>query len=361
MRVHRVAVIAGDGVGREVVPVGMRVLERAAQADSSFALDWEELPWGSDFYLETGRMMPEDALSLLRELDAIYLGAVGSPQVPDHITLWGLLLPIRQRFNQYVNVRPIKLFPGVMSPLRGRGPGDIDMVYVRENSEGEYSGVGGRVHLGFDHEVAIQTDVFTRKGVEQVARYAFDLARRRRRRLASVTKSNASPYSFVFWDEVVEKVGTDYPDVDVTRLLVDAAAAHMITRPGDFDVLVTSNLFADILTDIGAAIQGSMGLAASANVNPDGGYPGMFEPVHGSAPDIVGAGIANPIGAVWAGALMLEDLGEASAANAVMDAIEAVLADGQVKTPDLGGSARTSDVGDALLKALDREQSVRTK
>jgi tartrate dehydrogenase/decarboxylase / D-malate dehydrogenase len=352
MRRYRVAVIAGDGVGQEVIPVGMRVLERAAGAQGAFALEWEEFPWGSDFYLRTGRMMPGEALSLLAEFDAIYLGAVGSPQVPDHVTLWGLLLPIRQRFNQYVNIRPIKLLAGVTSPLRDRGPGEIDMVCVRENSEGEYSGVGGRVHVGFDHEVALQTDVFTRKGVEQVARYAFELARKRRRRLTSVTKSNASPYSFVFWDEVVENVGVDYTDVEVTRLLVDAAAAQMITRPADFDVLVTSNLFADILTDIGAAIQGGMGLAASANVNPDGGYPGMFEPVHGSAPDIAGTGRANPIGAVWAGALMLEELGEARAARAVMDAIEAVLARGAVRTGDLGGSAGTNEVGDALVEVL---------
>lgn len=352
MRRYRVAVIAGDGVGQEVVPVGMRVLERAAGAQSAFALEWEEFPWGSEFYLKTGRMMPEDALAILREFDAIYLGAVGSPLVPDHLSLWGLLLPIRQRFNQYVNLRPIKILAGVTSPLRDRGPGDIDMVCVRENSEGEYSGVGGRVHVGFDHELALQTDVFTRKGVEQVARYAFELARKRRRRLASVTKSNASPYSFVLWDEVVGNVGAAYPDVKVTRLLVDAAAAQMITRPGDFDVLVTSNLFADILTDVGAAIQGGMGLAASANINPDGGYPGMFEPVHGSAPDIAGNGIANPMGAVWAGALMLEDLGEAPAAGAVMDAIEAVLSRGEVTTPDLGGSAGTNEVGDALLEAL---------
>jgi len=356
MRRHKVAVIAGDGVGREVVPVGVRVLDHAAQGDGSFALEWTEFPWGSDYFLETGRMMPEDALSLLREFDAIYLGAVGSPLVPDHVTLWGLLLPIRQRFNQYVNVRPIKLLPGVTSPLQGRKPEEIDMVCVRENSEGEYSGVGGRVHIGFDHEVAIQADVFTRKGVEQAARFAFDLARNRRKQLTSVTKSNASPYSFVFWDEVVEAVSAEYPDVQVTRLLVDAAAARMITRPEEFDVLVASNLFADILTDIGAAIQGSMGLAASANINPQGGYPGMFEPVHGSAPDIAGTGTANPIGAVWAGALLLEDLGEAVAGAAILRAVETVLADREVKTPDLGGSAGTSEVGDALLEALDHRR-----
>ena len=264
-------------------------------------------------------MMPEDALAVLREYDAIYLGAVGSPEVPDHVTLWGLLLPIRQRFNQYVNLRPIKLFPGIDGPLRDKGPAEIDMVCVRENSEGEYAGVGGRVHTGFPHEVALQVDVFTRTGVERIARYAFELARRRRGRLASITKSNASPYSYVLWDEVVDEVAQEYPDVVMRRMLVDAAAAAFVARPEAFDVVVASNLFADILTDIGAVIQGSMGLAASANVNPAGGVPGMFEPVHGSAPDIAGKGIANPIGAIWAGALMLEDLGEqAAAASAVM-------------------------------------------
>ena len=354
MKRYTVAVIPGDGVGQEVLPVGVRILERAARASGSFELEWQEFPWGCAFWQETGRMMPEDGLSLLRGFDAIYLGAVGSPEIPDHVSLWGLLLPIRQGFNQYVNVRPIKLFPGVTSPLRDKGPEEIDMVCVRENSEGEYCGVGGRVHVGFDHEVAIQADVFTREGVSQVADYAFDLARKRRGRLASITKSNASPYGFVFWDEVVAELGrSKYPDVELRRVLVDAAAAQFIIRPEDFDVVVASNLFGDILTDIGAVIQGSMGLAASANINPQGGYPSMFEPVHGSAPDIAGSGTANPIGAVWAGALMLEDLGERSAAAAVMSAIQAVLADQKVRTPDLGGSARTSDTADALSDALD--------
>lgn len=349
MRRHRVAVIPGDGVGREVVPVGVRVLEAVADG---FALDFHELPWGSGFYREAGRMMPEDALETLRGFDAIYLGAVGSPEVPDHVTLWGLLLPIRQRFDQYVNLRPVKLFPGVRCPLAGKGPEHIDMVCVRENSEGEYSGVGGRVHAGLPQEVALQVDVFTRTGVERISRYAFELARRRRGRLASITKSNASPYSYVLWDEVVAEVACDYPDVALERLLVDAAAALFVTQPERFDVVVASNLFADILTDIGAVIQGSMGLAASANVNPEGGCPGMFEPVHGSAPDIAGKGIANPIGAVWAGALMLEDLGEQAAADRVMGAVAAVLEAGEAVTPDLGGRATTEDTAQALLHAL---------
>ncbi|MSO94567.1 MAG: tartrate dehydrogenase [Thermoleophilia bacterium] len=352
MKRHRIAVIPGDGIGPEVVDVGVRVLDEVARADGDFAFDFEELPWGSAYFRETGRMMPDDALTVLRQFDAIYLGAVGSPDVPDHLTLWGLLLPIRQRFNQYVNLRPVKLFPGVVTPLRDKGPEDIDMVCVRENSEGEYAGVGGRVHVGFEHELALQTDVFTRKGVDQIARYAFDLARGRRKHLASITKSNASPFSYVLWDEVVAEVALEYPDVEVTSLLIDAAAAFFVTRPEMFDVVVASNLFGDILTDIGAVIQGSMGLAASANLNPDGGYPGMFEPVHGSAPDIAGKGIANPLGAVWAGALMLEDLGHPEAATRTMDALRAVLASGVVRTPDIGGQSGTSDVADALLDAL---------
>ena len=246
MRRHRIAVIAGDGVGREVVPVGMRVLSAAAAADGEFELAFEELPWGTEHYLRTGRMMPEDGFETLRGFDAVYLGAIGSPEVPDHLTLWGLLLPIRQRFDLYVNLRPIKLFPGVRTPLRDKGPSDIDMVCVRENSEGEYSGVGGRVHTGFEHELALQTDVFTRTGVERIARYAFELARSRTKRLASITKSNASPYSFVLWDDVVAEVAREYPDVEVSRLLVDAAAAAFITRPESFDVVVASNLFGDL-------------------------------------------------------------------------------------------------------------------
>lgn len=348
-RHHRVAVIPGDGVGREVVEAGLTVLDVAQRTSGDFKLKLTTLPWGSDYYLQHGRMMPEDALSILRDFDAIYLGAVGSPAVPDDVTLWGLLLPIRQVFDQYVNLRPVRLMPGVDGPLRSTA--DIDMMCVRENTEGEYSGVGGRVHRDLGNEVAIQTDVFTRSGVERVVRYAFSLAGRRRGKLTSVTKSNAGRHAFTFWDDVVAAVAPDYPNVEVERVLVDAAAAYFVTRPESFDVVVGSNLFMDVLTDVGAVIQGGMGLAASMNVNPAGGVPAMFEPVHGSAPDIAGQGVANPIGAVWAGAMMLEHLGEQPAAGAVMHAIETVLAARVIRTPDLGGSDGTAAMTDALAQA----------
>jgi tartrate dehydrogenase/decarboxylase / D-malate dehydrogenase len=352
MKSYRIAVIAGDGVGKEVVPAGKRVLEAAARLDGGFSLEWEDFPWGSDYYHHTGRMMPEDGLDALRECNAIYLGAVGWPDVPDHTTLWGLLLPIRQRFDLYVNLRPIKLFPGVQSPLRDKGPADIDMVCVRENTEGEYAGVGGMAHPGLSHGVGIQVDVFTQTGVEQVARYAFELAQKRRKHLTSVTKSNASPYAFVFWDGIVEEVGRDFPDVELRRILVDAAAAAFVTHPEWFDVIVASNLFGDILTDVGAAIQGSMGIAASANIDPRGRHPGMFEPVHGSAPDIAGKGVANPLGAIWAGSLMLENLGETDAAQRVIEAIARALAGGKALTRDLGGTASTEEAAGSVIAAL---------
>jgi tartrate dehydrogenase/decarboxylase/D-malate dehydrogenase len=352
MERYRIAVLAGDGVGQEVVPAGLRVLQAVAQRHGGFGLACDDLPWGSAYYLQTGRMMPPDALETLTGYEAIYLGAVGWPDVPDHITLWGLLLPIRQRFNLYINLRPVKLLPGVRGPLRDKGPGDIDMLCIRENTEGEYAGVGGRVHAGFGHDLAIQADVFTRTGVEQVVRYAFERARERRHHLTNITKSNASPHAFVFWDEVFEEVAKGFPDVHTNRLLVDAAAAAFITRPESFDVLVASNLFGDILTDLGAAIQGSMGLAASANINPQGGYPGIFEPVHGSAPDIAGQGIANPMGAIWAGALMLEHLGQPHAAAQVLTAMAQVLARQEVRTRDLGGTSSTEEVADAVIAAL---------
>jgi tartrate dehydrogenase/decarboxylase/D-malate dehydrogenase len=349
MNEYRIAVIGGDGVGPEVVAAGMGVLDVAA---AGFRLNWEHLPWGSNYYQAHGEMMPADGLEVLAGFDAIYLGAVGSPGVPDHVTLWGLLLPIRQRFDLYLNVRPVRLLPGVLSPLRDRGPADIDMVVVRENSEGEYAGVGGRAHAGQPAEVGIQVDVFTRTGVERVARYAFELARSRRHRLASITKSNASRHHFVMWDEIVEQVHGDYPDVVLDRILVDAAAAYMISAPDRFDVVVASNLFGDILTDIGAVIQGGMGMAASANITPDGSKPGMFEPVHGSAPDIAGTGRANPVGAVWAGAMMLDHLGESATGNAVLKALAEVLAATKIRTPDLGGTATTIEVGQELERAL---------
>jgi tartrate dehydrogenase/decarboxylase / D-malate dehydrogenase len=346
---HRIAVIGGDGVGPEVVQQGIAVMEAACGDDCRFA--WEHLAWGSDHYLAHGTMMPADGLQTLAGYDAIYLGAVGRPDVPDHVTLWGLLLPIRQVFDLYLNIRPIKLLPGVATPLAGRGPADIDMVCVRENTEGEYGGVGGRVHQGLPIEVGVQVDVFTRAGVERVVRHGFELAQRRRGRLASITKSNASPHHFVMWDEIVRLLAPEYPDVQVESLLVDAACAYLVSRPQHFDVLVASNLFGDIITDIGAVIQGGMGLAASANVSPDRLGPGIFEPVHGSAPDIAGTGWANPVGAVLAGAMMLEDLGETAAAARVTQAVESVLSRAEVRTPDLGGAATTSEFGTELAAA----------
>jgi tartrate dehydrogenase/decarboxylase/D-malate dehydrogenase len=344
---HRIAVIAGDGVGKEVVPVGLRVLGALG-----VPLDVDELPWGCDFHARTGRMMPEDALATLARCDAIYLGAIGWPTVPDHVSLWECLLPIRKTFEQYVNLRPVRLPPGVRSPLAGRGPADIDMLFIRENTEGEYSGTGGRVHVGTDAEVAVEVPVFTKRAIQRCARYALDRARERRGSLVSVTKSNASRYAYVLWDEVVAGVARQYPDVRVERVHVDAMAARMVLRPDTIDVVVGSNLFADVLTDLGAAIQGSLGLAASANLSVDGAGPSMFEPVHGSAPDIAGQGRANPIGAVWSAALMLRHLGHGDEADRVERAIDAVCAEGRVRTADLGGTASTSEVGAALVAAL---------
>jgi len=352
-RTHRIAVIAGDGIGPEVIEVGLSVLRAAAEADGGLALETEAFPWGCGFMERTGAMMPADALERLRRYDAIYLGACGWPTVPDHVSLWGLLLPIRQRFDLYVNLRPVRLLPGLEGPLRNRRPQDIDFVCVRENTEGEYSGTGGRVHAGHPEEVAVEVPVFTRTAIERIVRYSFELAARRpRRRLSSVTKSNASRYAYVLWDEVVEEVARNYPSVTVERVHVDAMAARFVARPDTLDVVVASNLFADILTDLGGAIQGSLGLAASANLNPERTAPSLFEPVHGSAPDIAGKGVANPIGAIWAGALMLEHLGEAKAAARVMGAIERIAAAGSPRTPDLGGTASTREVADAIVAAV---------
>lgn len=351
MNRYRLSVIAGDGIGAEVVPAGLRVLDRVAELTGSFGIDRIEYPWSCEHYLATGSMMPDDGLARLDDSDVILLGAVGFPGVPDHVSLWGLMLPIRQRFDQYINLRPVRLFEGVPSRLRDRGPADIDMLFVRENTQGEYAGVGGRVRLGDDDEVATETSVFTRKGVERVARFAFEQARTRRGALASATKSNALRYTAVLWDEVVASVGVDYPDVTVTSYLIDALAARMITHPHTLDVVVASNLFGDILTDIGAAIQGSIGTGASGNLDPLRRHPSMFEPIHGSAPDIAGRGIANPIGTIWAVEMMLEHLGEAQAAALVGAAMRTVLRDGP-RTPDLGGAGTTTDVTDAVVAAL---------
>jgi tartrate dehydrogenase/decarboxylase/D-malate dehydrogenase len=343
----RIAVIPGDGVGKEVVPEGVKVIGAAG-----LGFDFDELPWGCEHYERHGRMMPKDALSTLAGYDAIYLGAIGWPTVPDHVSLWECLLPIRKTFEQYVNLRPVRLPPGIRCPLAGRGPEDVDMLFVRENTEGEYSGTGGRVHVGTEAELAVEAPVFTRRAIARCARYALERARERSRRLTSVTKSNASRYSYVLWDEVVAGVAEGFPDVEVERVHVDAMAARMVLRPDTIDVVVGSNLFADILTDLGAAIQGSLGLAASGNLSLDGRGPSMFEPVHGSAPDIAGRSLANPIGAVWSAALMLRHLGFETEARRVEGAIDAVCEEGRVLTADLGGQASTQEVGDALALAL---------
>jgi len=350
---HRIAVIAGDGIGREVIPAGLAVLE-AATRPAGIRLETEELPWGCEHYRRTGRMMEPDGLDRLRDFDAIYFGAVGWPGVPDHVAVWELILPIRQRFEQYVNLRPMRLLPGVRGPLAGRGPADLDMLCVRENSEGEYSGAGGRLHAGTDHELATETALFTRRGIERVVRFGFESAARRPRRLlASATKSNALRHSMVLWDEVVAAVAASYPQVTLQRYHVDALAARMVTHPETLDVVVASNLFGDILTDLGAALTGSLGLAPGANLNPEHRFPSMFEPIHGSAPDIAGRGIANPVGAVWAGALMLDHLGEREAHDRVLAAIDRVLGGGRVRTPDLGGTATTAEMAAALRAALE--------
>jgi tartrate dehydrogenase/decarboxylase/D-malate dehydrogenase len=347
MASFRIAVIAGDGIGREVIPAGVAAVEAAARG-GGLSLTFTELPWSSDFYRQHGRMMPDEAFAELARYDAIYLGAIGAPDVPDRLSA-AMLLGIRQRFDQYVNLRPMRLLAGLTSPLANRSPSDIDMICVRENSEGEYAGVGGRVHVGTPHEVAQQSGVFTRAGIERILRYAFELALTRPRKLlASATKSNALTYAMVLWDEVAEIVRTDYPAVEYRKYHVDALAARMITHPQTLDVIVCSNLFGDILTDIGSAISGSLGIAPGANINPQRTYPSMFEPIHGSAPDIAGKGIANPIGAIWAGALMLEHLGRRDLHDKVVSAIERVVANGKRLTPDLGGSATTKDVAEAI-------------
>jgi tartrate dehydrogenase/decarboxylase/D-malate dehydrogenase len=352
-KTYRIAVIPGDGIGQEVTPVGMRVVEAAGDR-FGFRVTWESFPWGSEYYREHGSMMASDALDRLRPFDAVYFGAVGHPEVPDHVTLNGLLLPIRRGFDQYACVRPAVLHPGVTSPLSGKKAGDIDLTVVRENTEGEYAQVGGNLYPGGADEVALQTGVFTRKGTERVVRFAFELARQKdkKRLVTSVTKSNAQGYSMAFWDRVFGEVATEFPDIRTESLLVDAACMDLIRRPEDFDVMVASNLFGDILTDMSAMITGSLGLAASANLNPARTYPSMFEPVHGSAPDIVGTGRANPLAMILAGVMMLEFLGEAEAARAMESAVTEVLERREPLTPDLGGSATTEEVGAAVAERV---------
>ncbi len=343
---YTIGLLPGDGVGPEVIAEARKAVD-ALDLD----LDWVHLPWGSTFYHQHGRMMPEDAIDQLRGLDAILLGAVGDPSVPDHIALWGSILEIRQRLDLWANLRPCRLFSGVPTPLADRGPEDIDMLFIRENSEGEYSGVGGRAHQGHPDEVAIEGSVFTRVACERILRLAFAAAERRRGVMTSATKSNASRFGYVLWDEVAAEVAADHPDVHYERVLVDALAARMVRNPESLDVVVGSNLFGDILTDLAAAIQGGMGVAASANVAPGADVPGLFEPVHGSAPDIAGQGVGNPVGAIWSASMMLEHLGEQGAAEAMLAALEDVCREGP-RTRDVGGTATTVEVGDAVAERI---------
>lgn len=342
-----IAVIPGDGIGKEVVPEGIRVLETAAAA-FGFRIDWQHFDWSCETYLGTGKMMPADGLEQLRPFDAIFLGAVGHPRVPDHVSLWGLLIPIRRAFRQYVNLRPVRLFEGIESPLKKWKPGEIDFCIVRENNEGEYSNIGGRLYEGTADEMAVQQTVFTRRGVDLVMRFAFELARTRRHHLTSATKSNGIIHTMPFWDERFHALAQEYQDVRTDQYHIDILTAHFVRHPDWFDVVVGSNLFGDILSDLGPAVVGSIGIAPSANLNPERDFPSMFEPVHGSAPDIAGAGVANPIGQIWSGAMMLRHLGAPDAANAVERAIAKVLANSTVRTPDIGGSASTEQLGRAI-------------
>ena len=349
---YRIATIPGDGIGREVVPEGMRVLEAAGRR-FDLAFQFDEVDWSCDHYKQHGRMMPEDGLERFRGHDAIFLGAVGWPGVPDHVSLWGLLIPIRRTFHQYVNLRPVRLLRGTTSPLAGRGPEDIDFYVVRENVEGEYSEVGGRLYRGTADELAVQEAVFTRRGVDRILRYAFELARtRERRHVTSATKSNGIVHTMPFWDERFAVVKRDYPNVETAQFHIDILTAHFVQHPDWFDVVVGSNLFGDILSDLGPAVAGSIGIAPSANINPEREHPSMFEPVHGSAPDIAGQGVANPIGQIWSAAMMLDHLGQAEAAAAVIAAIEAVIADPASRTRDMGGRASTAECGEAIAQAL---------
>jgi tartrate dehydrogenase/decarboxylase/D-malate dehydrogenase len=351
MKELRIAVIPGDGIGKEVVPEGIRVLEAAA-VRHGIRFTWDELPWSCAYYQEHGRMMPEDGLEKIRRHDAVYLGAVGFPGVPDHVSLWGLLIPIRRGFQQYANVRPVRLMPGVPCPLAGREPGDIDMVVVRENNEGEYSPIGGRLYEGTDHEMAVQQSVFTRFGVDRILKFAFEIARSRpKKHLTSATKSNGIAITMPYWDERFRAMAASYPDVKADQYHVDILAAHFVRNPHWFDVVVGSNLFGDILSDLGPACTGTIAIAPSANLNPEREFPSMFEPVHGSAPDIYGKGIANPIGQIWAGSMMLDHLGCPEAAASVMAAIERVIAAG-LRTPDMGGRATTKEMGEAIAAAI---------
>jgi tartrate dehydrogenase/decarboxylase/D-malate dehydrogenase len=351
MKQRKIAVIAGDGIGKETLPEGMRVLEAAARR-YDLQLDWDEKPWSCDYYLQHGTMMPDDGLAQIRHHDAIYLGAVGFPTVPDHVSLWGLLIPIRREFQLYANIRPVRLMPGVPSPLANRKAGDIDFWVVRENNEGEYSSIGGRMYAGTEHESVMQQTIFTRRGVDRIMKFAFELAKtRNKKHVTSCTKSNGIAITMPYWDERFKEMSARYPDIKTSQYHVDILTAHFVLHPDWFDVVVASNLFGDILSDLGPACTGTIGIAPSGNLNPEREFPSCFEPVHGSAPDIFGKGIANPIGQIWSGAMMLEFLGHKAAADAVVRAIETVLVDGP-RTRDMGGTATTVEVGRAIADAV---------
>jgi tartrate dehydrogenase/decarboxylase / D-malate dehydrogenase len=352
MCTYQIAVIAGDGIGPEVIQEGIKVLDKIADIDGTFRFNYVYFPWGCEYYAQHGVMMEEDGIEQLKNFDAIYLGAVGFPGVPDHISLWDLLLKIRKSFDQYINIRPITLLKGAPCPLKNVKREEVDMLFIRENSEGEYAGAGDWLFRNQENEVVLQTGVFSRKGTERVIRYAFETARKEGKSLTSISKGNALNYSMVFWDQVFEEVSRDYPDVKIASYLVDAAAMLMVTNPKRFEVVVTSNLFGDILTDLGAALAGGIGLAAGANINPEKTYPSMFEPIHGSAPDIAGKGLANPLAAIWSASQLLDFLGFAAYGKLVLDAIEELLVEGEVLTPDMKGTSTTEEVGNQVAKLV---------
>lgn len=354
MKKINMAVIAGDGIGPEVIGEGIKVLDAVAEMDGGFQFEWTHFPWGCEYYLEHGRMMAEDGIQTLKDYDAIYLGAVGAPGVPDHVSLWDLLLVIRKSFDQYVNLRPIRLLRGAPCPLKNVGQSDVDMIFIRENSEGEYAGSGSWLYKGTPHEVVIQNGVFSRVGCERIIRYAYELAQKQGKTLTSISKGNALNYSMVFWDQIFQEVGRRYPAVKTQSLLVDAASMFMVRDPRRFQVVVTSNLFGDILTDLGAAISGGMGLAAGANLNPERRYPSMFEPIHGSAPDIAGKGVANPLAAIWSASQILDFFGYPHWGEKVLSAIEELLVAHRILTLDLGGTSTTEEVGDAVVTLLKK-------
>ena len=354
MDTYKIAVIAGDGIGPEVIAEGIKVLDKAAELDGGFRFEFTHFPWGCEYYLGHGEMMPADGMETLSKFDAIFLGAVGDPRVPDNISLRDLLLIIRKGFDQYINLRPVKLLKGAPCPLKDAGTEDIDMIFIRENSEGEYSGSGAWLYKDQPGEVVIQNGVFSRMGCERVIRYAFELARKEKKSLTSVSKGNALNYSMVFWDQIFAEVSKEYPDVETHKLLVDAASMFMVKDPKRFQIVVTSNLFGDILTDLGAAIAGGMGLAAGANLNPEKKFPSMFEPIHGSAPDIAGKGLADPLATIWAASQMLEFFGHEDWGSKIIHGIETMLCEKAALTPDLGGSATTQEVGDAFCRLMEK-------